>query len=519
MSGTRAMDYGSLETRFSGFLSERAATRTLQQFWDMKPQRPGTIELAAGMPNAGLFPVSGLDVKVSLEPFGEESARGSVSLRGDELPLARSLQYSETNGLPQLRKFVRQFLLRTGNQPGYVDGECWDVTLANGSNDSMFKFFETFCDSSSTLLCEEFTFTPAVSIARATGAQVVPVKLCLESDRAAQGLDTDHLEHLLRTWQTGPYKNLPRPKILYTVATGQNPTGVTISVTKRRKIYELAQEFDFLILEDDPYGYLSFTPFAASDPMHNSYYDDDMTVDKYVGKVLTPSFLTLDTDGRVIRLETFSKVFAPGMRLSFIVANKFIIDKIVWFAECTSRAPSGVSQALFHATVEAMAHKSHPELDLLSGSVESWIEWIMAVAKNYQHRRNVALKALYSTAAYREGLYTVIEPSAGMFVNIKINWLKFKTVNSKFTSAMIPELIDMLDDILMGNLVKVILGYKMAVSLEDSLDRCGFVRMAISYVANDEELSEACSRVGKGVMQFYNDFSKLVDSCQQSTPL
>lgn len=385
------------------------------------------------------------------------------------------------------------------NKPLYDN---WDVILANGSSDSMFKIFETLCDESTTVLMEEFTFSPVVSNVIATGATCVPLQMQLTTDRSQQGLDIEYMTNLLKNWSSIPqYKHLNKPRILYTISTGQNPTGMTLSMEKRRKIYQLAQEHDLIIVEDDPYGYLLFPPYDPANPLKNPYLDSDnpLTVKTYTENHLVKSFLTMDTDARVIRLETFSKLFAPGLRLGFIVANKFIINRILNYTEITTRAASGSSQAIVYATVKAMAKKQTDIKNEQEAMFQGWIQWAMKLAGKYTHRRNITVKALYETEAYKKGLFSIIEPSAGMFINIAFNW---PDETSKDLDER-KDLMDQLDKTLVKNGVKVVLGYKMAVDQQFSVDSFGFLRITVAFAKDDAQLIEASRRIGKGIEEFF----------------
>jgi len=94
-------------------------------------------------------------------------------------------------------------------------------------------------------------------------------------------------------------------QLLYINPTGTNPTGAVMSEIRRRKVYELAQKYNFLIIEDDPY---CFIHFLNKQPV---------------------SFFSLDTDGRVIRMDSFSKIISAGFRVGAITAHKDIINKLI----------------------------------------------------------------------------------------------------------------------------------------------------------------------------------------------
>ncbi|EDO17217.1 hypothetical protein Kpol_1035p30 [Vanderwaltozyma polyspora DSM 70294] len=494
------LDYSTLEERYSKFLSKRCKDRTFAQFWDNDGDVPDDlIELTAGMPNPKLFPINSIDLHISDKPqLGDETLKKvSMSLNSPaELPMARTFQYSETVGLPPLINFSRN-IIKKANNPAYDN---WDVILGNGSSDSMFKLFETICDENTTVMMEEFTFSPVIYNIKATGAAHIPIKMELSENPEKQGIDVDYMQTLLENWDSSEHKHLPKPTVLYTIATGQNPTGMTLSMEKRRKIYKICQKHDIIIVEDDPYGYLYLPKYDKSKPDKNPYLDDEnLTVDKYINDYLVKSFMTIDTDARVVRLETFSKVYAPGLRLSFMAANKFIIDKVLTYTEITTRAPSGTSQAILYTTIKELAKPYEDKFENVDyAQLEGWFHWIMKVAAEYTHRRNVMFKALYGTEAFKKGYLEVLEPSAGMFINVKVNLDGIKKTEGKDVITVMNEL----NRSFLSSGVKVILGYKMAVDKEFSKDNANFIRITVAFAENDEILDKASKRIGDGIMKY-----------------
>lgn len=493
-------NYDGLKQHYSKFLSEREKDRKFYSFWTQDLPDEHRIELGGGMPNEGFFPVQSVDVNLVDTPFQSGKSTLQAHLNHYDspagYPLARSFQYGETSGCRPLIDFAK-YMVNKINKPAYDN---WDCLLAGGSSDSMFKVFETICDRNTTVLMEEFTFTPVISNISATGATCVPVKMQLSAEPDVQGIDCDYLADLLDNWSSHEeYKHLSKPTVLYTIATGQNPTGMTLSMEKRRKIYGLAQKHDLIIVEDDPYGYLHFPKYDPSDPMRNPY--DNLSTEQYISEFLVKSFLTMDTDARVIRLETFSKVFAPGLRLSFIVANRFFIERVLNLAEITTRAPSGVSQAIVYSTIKSLATREASQDNDEEAMFQGWLHWVMKVASQYAHRRNVTFKALRETEAYKHGLFSILEPSAGMFINIKIVWPE----NRKPDSADIIQRMNDLDQILLSSGVKVILGYKMAVDSKFSLDNCDFLRITVAFATGDEQLIEASHRIGKSIKELFDE--------------
>lgn len=109
-------------------------------------------------------------------------------------------------------------------------------------------------------------------------------------------------------------RGLPAPKVLYAVPVSCNPTGVSWSLERKEQIYALACELDFIIFDDDAYFYLQFppTPEAEAPGLHG----------------LGRSLLSMDTQGRVVRTDTFSKFLAPGFRLGFVSAPPLLHEKM-----------------------------------------------------------------------------------------------------------------------------------------------------------------------------------------------
>ncbi|CDO93764.1 unnamed protein product [Kluyveromyces dobzhanskii CBS 2104] len=527
---TVKIDDKTLEEHYSKFLNRQVSRRVNLQFWDdflpegVKPH-PNPYVLAVGMPNEGFFPVESVHINVVEKPFqhldypfkSEKIHAGAAGEHGmdeaeyvkskvddgsmvdiwkydpsnkDNIPIANALQYFDSRGFPQLIDFAKQ-LVGFLNKPAYDN---WDIMAASGSSDSLSKVFTTLADEDVTVLMEEFTFTPTISNITSCGGIPIPLKLNITDDPSEQGINVEYMAQLLDNWATGDYSHLSKPRALYTVVTGQNPTGMTQSMEKRRAIYDICEKHDIMIVEDDPYGYLKFLPFDRSNPSKNQYNDGTITFEKYCKEILAPSYLTIDISGRVIRLETFSKVFAPGMRLSFIVANKFILEKLLRLADVTIRAPCGISQAMTMNIIDKWAESYDGD------KVKAWLLWVMKVAAEYTHRRNVLTQALEATPAFKNGMFELVEPSAGMFLSVKINFDKFGDISDKLKA------MDSVNYKLIEEGCIVILGYRMAVDRKFSYDRSNFLRLTFAMVPTDEHLQEAAARLGKGVERFFKEY-------------
>lgn len=193
---------------------------------------------------------------------------------------------------------------------------------------------------------------------------------------------------------------------------GQNPTSGVLSLQRRRDIYALCQKYDIIIVEDDPYWYLqfptatamnttttadaantSFNPdvqmFANGEPLPEGWKSSGY---KFLD-TLVPSSLNIDTDGRVIRLDTFSKTVAPGCRLGWISAQPAFIERIMRITESSTQQPSGFVQSLIGELLLGPDHAGIKDGKggLPSGDgwkVDGWVRWIEGLRGNYERRMN-----------------------------------------------------------------------------------------------------------------------------------
>ncbi len=233
---------------------------------------PDVISFAAGNPAPEAFPK-------------EKIAEISAQLLRDDPILA--LQYSVTEGYTPLREFLKQWL----GQKNCFHPEFDDLIITSGGQQANELSCKVLLNEGDTLLCESPSFIGSLNAFRSYNVNLKGVKM--DSD----GINIEELENALKS-----EKNV---KILYLIPNFQNPTGKTMSLEKRKVVYELACKYDFIILEDDPYGELRFS-----------------------GENI-PSIKSLDTEGRVIYSSTFSKIISSGFRTGFVSAPSPIIQKIV----------------------------------------------------------------------------------------------------------------------------------------------------------------------------------------------
>ena len=276
------------------------------------------------------------------------------------------------------------------HNPKYRD---WSCTMTIGSTSALDMALRMFTQRDDFVLAEEYTFSAAVETAAPMGVRMVGVAMDKE------GLLAESLDDILTNWDEKA-RGGKKPFLLYTVPTGQNPTGATQSGQRRRDVYKVAQKHDLYILEDEPYYFLQMEPYAGAD---GPSAQPPKTREDFVN-ALVPSYLSLDTDGRVMRMDSFSKVVAPGSRIGWVTASQQVVDRYTKHADVSTQGPSGMSQlVLFKLLDEQWGH-------------EGYLDWLMHIRMEYTRRRNSMLAACERHLP-RE-VVSWKPPMAGMFVSL-----------------------------------------------------------------------------------------------------
>jgi DNA-binding transcriptional MocR family regulator len=183
---------------------------------------------------------------------------------------------------------------------------------------------------------------------------------------------------------------------------GQNPTSGLLSLQRRKEIYALCQQYDVLIIEDDPYWYLQYPtanklslaargkPVSVNHPVNYNYNAGKKGSGYPFLDSLVPSYLTIDTDGRVIRLDTFSKTVAPGCRLGWITAQPAFVDKLLRITETSTQQPSGFVQSMIaELIIGPQSPKDGGKGGNKDGSgwkTDGWVRWLEGLRGNYERR-------------------------------------------------------------------------------------------------------------------------------------
>ncbi|KAI4087650.1 MAG: hypothetical protein LQ344_006648 [Seirophora lacunosa] len=445
---------------------------------------PSIGNLAGGLPNNNYFPFDTLEGVAALpdrfkptpnkpvDPPSESIPHAGV--RGDltssrvivpktsenaepsrKIDLKSALQYGTAQGYPPLYSYLRQFA-RENMHPNvpYAGGP--EIILTCGSTDGFAKTIEALTnnwvegedpvENRPGMIVEEFCYMNAVQTARPRGLCIVPVTIDNEGMVAG---GHGGLEEVLAGWDKSKGK---RPHLMYTVTVGQNPTSGTLGVERRREIYALCSRYDIIIVEDDPYWYLQYpSAYDVSTAPHGQPSSDrsrpgsgNFNSPRSSGypflDSLVPSYLSVDTDGRVVRLDTFSKTVAPGCRLGWITTQPALCERLMRITESSTQQPSGFVQSMIAEMIMGPQNRNGRGggRDDLGWKTDGWVRWLQGLRGNYERRMQTMCtifddgKQLVKTGRRQSmsqewsvvdtvPMYDFVWPLGGMFVWVKLN--------------------------------------------------------------------------------------------------
>ena len=278
----------------SGKSMKRSAIREILKHL----QKPGMISFAGGLPAPETFPVDDLkEITIEiLEKNGPDS-----------------LQYGTTEGDPLLRKM----LVERHNSQGLKIG-IDNLIITTASQQALDLISKVFIDPGDYVLCGLPSYLGGINAFLLYGAKLKGISL------DEHGIKPDELEETIII-----LKELGRKiKFIYVIPDFQNPSGITLPDSRRLKIIEIAEKYDLLIVEDSPYREVRF----EGEPQRLMY--------------------ELDATGRVITLCTFSKIFAPGFRVGWVIGHPEILDKLVMAKQTTDLCTSPFVQKIIARYME-----------------------------------------------------------------------------------------------------------------------------------------------------------------------
>lgn len=367
---------------------------------------PGIIPLSAGNPAPDAFPY--------------EDIRAISQKLLLDTPI-EALQYSVTEGYTPLRQHLMKYM----GEKHHVGTDNDDILITSGAQQVMDLLTKTLLNEGDTVLCEAPSFIGSLNTFRSYRAKLVGIPM--EPD----GISIEGLERALNSEENIKY--------LYTIPNFQNPSGITMSREKRKRVYELCRDHGVIILEDNPYGDLRFS-------------GEDI-----------PSIKSLDEAGIVMYAGSFSKVVSPGMRVGYAIGPKPVIQKMVVCKQGEDVHSNIWAQIVCHRFMTETDYEAH--LDRLRGI--------------YRRKSSVLLEAMEEHFAPL------------------ITWSRFE--GGLFAWCQLPEGMDMLDFVKRGTQRKVCVVPGTAF-LTDESEGCQAFRINFS-TPTDEQLREGVKILGEIVRE------------------
>jgi 2-aminoadipate transaminase len=306
-------------------------------------QVPDMISFAGGFPNPDTFPAELI----------REIVNDVMKKDG-----AQALQYGITEGYMPLREAVAERMNKKG-----IEATKDNILVVSGSQQVIDLTGKIFVDPKDTIVVTAPTYLAALTgwaVYQAT-FESIPI----DSNNMRMDIFEERMKKLAK--RSNP------PVIVYALPNFQNPTGVTMPEKNRKKLVDLASDYDFLILEDDPYGEL-----------------------RYRGDHIPP-IKSFDDENRVIYMSTFSKVLAPGLRVGWAVADEEILKKLVVAKQSADVCTNLLGQRIAHEYV-------------IRGKIDPQIE---KIKKIYGRKLNLMLSGMEEMMP--EGI-SWTRPDGGMFL-------------------------------------------------------------------------------------------------------
>lgn len=257
---------------------------------------PGVISFAGGNPDPAVFPVT---------EFAK--AAGILTREGKDI-----LQYGATDGYTPLKEYIAKWMApRMGRETKQEE-----MLITTGSQEGMDLLCSVLLNDGDTIIVEGPTYPGALHAMRNRGARFISVPC--DKD----GLCVDLLPDAIERGRMDGHKI----KFIYTIVNFQNPSGATLSEERRKKLLDIAEKYDLIIFEDDPYGHLRYSGHEV------------------------PTIYSMDKkqSGRVVYACSFSKILAPGTRVAWIVGDPTLMQKLVMIKQGTNLCSSVVAQALVY---------------------------------------------------------------------------------------------------------------------------------------------------------------------------
>jgi DNA-binding transcriptional MocR family regulator len=287
---------------FLSRLSQRTRGLTPSPIRKLVPlmRQPGMISFGGGYPNPDTFAFEKL--QITFKSGGEcELNNGSM---------IQASQYGPTDAHADLKPHIQKW--HDAKDGVLLEND--QIQILNGAQEGLHIMAYLFLDPGDCVALSEPAYPGALGAFKAFTQNFIPFPVDAEGT-VTETLHTTLMHRLNH--------NLSMPKFLYEVPNGHNPAGVALSAERRHHLLRIASEFDLIVLEDDPYQLLQLED-----------------------RPILPSLQSMDTEGRVIRLDSFSKIFAPGLRIGYASGPPEIIQYFQLYKQGTNLHTSSMVQSM-----------------------------------------------------------------------------------------------------------------------------------------------------------------------------
>lgn len=291
-------------------------------------RKPGVISFGGGLPDAELFPIQDII----------EITRDVLHKKG-----YLALQYGPTPGEDEFQEALIAHMAEFGD-----NAKKEQLCVTSSSQQGLDLLSLLFLDEGSPIILELPSYLGGLQAFRRCGAEMHGIPM----DDA--GMDVDRAEKVLDELD----RDGKKPRFIYAIPDFQNPSGITMSLERRKRLIKITQEREIPLLEDSPYRELSFT-----------------------GDVL-PSLWTLSGGKGVLQLRTFSKILFPGMRMGWIVADELFIKKIILLKQSVDLCTPSFTQLILaeyirrgrmRQSIEKAIERYRPKLEAMLSALEKYM--------------------------------------------------------------------------------------------------------------------------------------------------
>lgn len=447
---------------WNDFLSEEGK---LRQKSVMKMPGDDEISFTLGLPNPECFPFKGIELDIESPSSNfSKTEKINYSINSHPNQLIQSCQYMSSNGLDHFNNWIKKFYIEKYLKPNFNN---WNYLIQSGATQSLEAIFRMLINpNEDSILCESLTYTCFLETC-------IPLRIKIFSVLMDElGIKPDYLDNLLNNWYLNEKtKNSKFPKLIYVMPTGHNPTGITLSIERRKLLVGICNKHNILIIEDDPYYHLKLNDNENNKNIEN-----------------LPSLLNFDTEGRVIRIDSFSKILMPAARVSIVTGNNIFIETLSNHNQLSIHSAAGTSQLILAMIFEKWGNNGF----------ELWLNHLQSL---YTKRRDIMLNAFDKFLP--KDLVNYNRPNHGMFIWINANLKKFyKLGNSSLNDSEWANFIE--DEIAKVASEK----YKVNLTrghyfLQDKTTVLAGFRSTYAFVS-EEEMVKGAQLFGKAIEEVYN---------------